>query len=96
MHCKAGFSSHPPEYLPSLAFSIKSDTNMGTEGNFFDSIPSPLVSSQLVHKVGVGTWTFLNLPHPVLQNYNENSIDNNTIITSKVLLLTRQWGGISG
>jgi len=63
--CNAGVLS--PASSPSITSSVKSDTNMGTKGSFLYRIPSPLVSSQLVHMVGVDTRTFFNLPHPFLQ-----------------------------
>jgi hypothetical protein len=94
MHRKAGFSSHvPPEYLPSLTFSIKSDTNMGTEGNFFDSIPSPLVSSQLDHIVGAGSPPSLqNLPQLNLQNYRFCKLLTQSKLQTKLQLSVCTWG----
>ena len=66
--CKAGGFSHlPPELFPSLTSPFTSDTNMGMKGNFLNSISSPLVSSQLVHKVGAGS---IGLSLISLQNCN--------------------------
>ena len=95
--CKIGGFSSPPEFSPNLTSTVKSDTNRETKGSFLNNIPSPLISlcSLLVHMVGIDVYPNSHLSFPSSQNYNKNSIDNNTIITSKVLLLTRQWGEIS-
>lgn len=90
---KAGVFTSPPGFFLSLIFSVKSDTNR--DSGFLFTCISFLIHSLLDHMVGADTRASFNLPHPILQNCNKNSIDNNIIITSKVLLLTRQWGGIS-
>jgi len=95
---KAGVFTSPPGFFPSLIFSVKSDTNMETKGSFLNSIPSPLISlcSQLVHMVRIDVFpdSHLSFPfHHKLFILSRN--ENNTIITSKVLLLTRRWGVFS-
>ena len=99
MHRKAGILSHlSPLFFPSLTSSVKSDTNRKTKGNFLKLIPSLLIGlhSLLVHKVGIDAFLNSHLSFPFshklfILSYNEN----NTKITSKVLLLTRQWGVFS-
>ena len=100
MHRKAGSSSHlHPESFPSLTSPIKSDTNRETKGNFFNRIPSPLISIHplLVHMVGIDVYPNSHLSFPSSHKlFILKHDENNTKITSKVLLLTRQWGGFSG
>jgi hypothetical protein len=72
---------------------------MGTKGNFLNSIPSPLNSlcSQLAHMVGIDVYPNSHLSFPFSHKlFILSHSENNTKITSKVLLLTRRWGGFSG
>jgi len=81
--CKAGILSPTS---PSLTSPVKSDTDR--DSGFLLYRFSSIIQSLLDHMVGIDVYPNSHLS-------SQNSIDNNIIITSKVLLLTRRWGGIS-
>ena len=77
--------------IPSPLICLYSLLVHSRAGFNYKPLKSALLTPNHIYTFG----RFLEISLPIRKLFMQNNSENNTIITSKVLLLTRRWGGFS-